>query len=55
MTSAHGPNTLSTLLSVNKIDGKQKDTYHNPGKQTDSFPTVCVRYHVTITNGEKSY
>lgn len=55
MTYVYGQNGVSTFLSVHKRDGKQKDTYHNSSEQTDSFPTVCVGYHVTITNGEKSY
>ena len=29
--------------------------HRNSGKQADSFPIVCSRYCITLTNGEKSY
>lgn len=32
---------------------EKKGTYHNPCKQTHAFPTVRVRYHVPVANGEE--
>ena len=51
----HRWNGLSAFVSIHKRDRQWKDTYHNPSEQTDSLPTICVRHHVTITDGEKSY
>lgn len=42
-------------LRLSVKETKWQDTYHYSSKQTDSFPTVCVWYHVAIPDGEKSY
>lgn len=29
-------------------------THHDASEETDTFPTVCVGYHIPITNGKES-